>query len=366
MTSQNYYLDIDRNLSKKIFIDEIIEEYKLVNLESNGDDYIGEVSKVVCFKNFIYVLDGRQGLVLKFSSEGKYFGPIGKRGTNLGEYLSADDFDIDELGMIYVLSNANWGYVKYSSDGKFITEKRFPFAPSYISIVSPTEIGLYTAYYEEENYNLVFTDDQGMAINKLFPYPKELSNMTYSFTGNLVRNDNKILYADATSCKIHMLASKEDCIRSNSIFEINLGKYAYNCETPFQFEKFSKEIRDFDNPTSYLTKYFGIANDYLIFKYADKRTMKNALYNINNGDLFTQDNFNENLTKEVLKYSPTKGTINGKFIFSIDYEFCDYRKANIDHLFKNKSQIESEIKEVILNQNDSKNPVLIFIKFKQQ
>ncbi|MCX6227062.1 MAG: 6-bladed beta-propeller, partial [Bacteroidia bacterium] len=100
-------------------VSDYLEVVKLIPLETTKECLIGEIDKVVQFRNNIYVVDSRTYNLLWFDSSGKFLGQIGQRGKGPGEYIEMHDFLVDTINELIYLLDFRKVHI-FSTKGKWI------------------------------------------------------------------------------------------------------------------------------------------------------------------------------------------------------------------------------------------------------
>ena len=108
-------------------------------MPGNGSDYLSAVSAVVVAPNGdIYVADGHgsgtNDRIVKFSKDGKFITQWGKHGKAPGEFDTPHGIALDSAGLVYVADRANNRIQIFAPDGKFVAEWKQFGRPSDIAI----------------------------------------------------------------------------------------------------------------------------------------------------------------------------------------------------------------------------------------
>lgn len=120
--------------SKTIAIDSLdnlpereIKELRFIPLETNDDILLDNIRSIFYVNECFYMVT-RQKIVV-FDKKGKYVYYIDKKGNGPGEYTSIESVDINARGEVYVLDGTNGKVIKYSSAGtrfeEYFTEEQF-------------------------------------------------------------------------------------------------------------------------------------------------------------------------------------------------------------------------------------------------
>jgi sugar lactone lactonase YvrE len=125
-------------------------------MPGNGPDYLTAVSAVVVAPNGdIYVADGHgtgtNDRIVKFSKDGKFITEWGKHGKAPGEFDTPHGIALDSAGRVYVADRANNRIQIFEPDGKFVTAWKQFGRPSDVAIDKDDTI--YVADSESDSTN---------------------------------------------------------------------------------------------------------------------------------------------------------------------------------------------------------------------
>ena len=77
-------------------LSEIVDSIKLIRLQTEGDDVIGNARLTIIKKKYIYVADISQATLFVFDKEGKFVSKLNKRGRGPNEYLFMGPILVDD------------------------------------------------------------------------------------------------------------------------------------------------------------------------------------------------------------------------------------------------------------------------------
>ena len=95
-----------------ITLSKIASSSEIIPLETNDSILIGEIKKILCENNYIYISDGRT--LFKFNDKGYFISKINKIGTGPDEYTSITDFQICSNDKVWILSRKDKRLCNYS------------------------------------------------------------------------------------------------------------------------------------------------------------------------------------------------------------------------------------------------------------
>ncbi|AFL85273.1 hypothetical protein Belba_2731 [Belliella baltica DSM 15883] len=100
-------------------------EYLLLKEDENPDSQIGEIEKLIGFKDKIYLFDSYIGKGVQiFDRQGNFLKRIRNRGDGLGKYIEVADLQIEQ-DTIYLLAHPG-KIIKFDLEGSFIHEIKIP------------------------------------------------------------------------------------------------------------------------------------------------------------------------------------------------------------------------------------------------
>lgn len=101
------------------------ENLKVIELQDTSKEYsFMEISKLVCWKDRIYISDWKTRRIIIFGQDGQPVSVLNKRGRGSEEYLQVTDFDVDDNGGMWILDGQKDVILHYSSEGKFLSQNK--------------------------------------------------------------------------------------------------------------------------------------------------------------------------------------------------------------------------------------------------
>ncbi len=204
---------------------DFIESANYIFLDSKFP--IGKISRILFFKNNIYIHDRITDQIVVFSMKGKYLFHINQKGKGPGQYLKLNDFTIDETrNSIMIFDGYSGKILSYSiAERKFINEHKIDFRPTAFAWNSNCLYfyNPFTFNYprdEKYHYSLIKTSEEIENEKKYFkideligkfmsdPNPKgffygknlcmlnRFDNIIYSLTKDSIYARYKVLFAE--------------------------------------------------------------------------------------------------------------------------------------------------------------------------
>jgi len=90
-----------------------IEPVQRILLQTEGENELGEITKVVFIGDSIFVLDEKSRTVFLFNKNGCQLAIVNHFGAGPGEYVSVNDIDVDSNGNIYAADIVRRNIIKY-------------------------------------------------------------------------------------------------------------------------------------------------------------------------------------------------------------------------------------------------------------
>jgi hypothetical protein len=124
------------NASETSFFD-IFDSVGLVKLETTPNSIIKEVTRIIPYKNEMFILDATQNSVLRFDNNGKFLTRIQKIGNGPGEYTLLYDININPFSENLELLNPRGELLVFSRDGEFNDLLQSSISNECIEIMNP-------------------------------------------------------------------------------------------------------------------------------------------------------------------------------------------------------------------------------------
>jgi hypothetical protein len=163
--------------TKKMTISELIgKNYKLTELNENGNRLIGKINKILKRKNNYFILSD-DNRIYQFDEKGNFYSLLNKLGKGPEEYTRIEDFDVYNLnGEVYLwLANANFIKIyKFNNGWKLVDTVKFPFVVHKFKRVDDTHILLMTG---KKDKSLTLVNMQGNTIKEFLD--KEIPFLTF-------------------------------------------------------------------------------------------------------------------------------------------------------------------------------------------
>ena len=335
----------------------IIEDVQYLKLEVNESCMIGKVDKILYRNDKYYIFDKDiTKSIFVFRNDGKFLFKISKWGKGPGEYILPLDFDVDRSGNIYVYDNVRKNILRYGPDGDFPERSDLSFSFEEFVLSAKDKIIVRNLY---ENGKIIASlgdmDLKTGKIDILMPVKKgaydDLGLPRFS-SHYLFRSDNTVYYYPGFSNKV--LKIKDGKIIDAVIFNSSL----------FPPDDFVEEIKKDPDVILRNDKYITDIRD--IYENGDLLIMKiqkgflgynMIISNTTEAHLIIPELDNEDYFGENRVWGVAKSRFIG-FVFPDDVN--DKWRAKVK-----SSGLAPQDKQLLLNINNSSNPVICLIKFRK-
>ncbi len=303
--------------------DSLFKNVKYIPLETNDNCLISEISQLHIAANDIFILDGLQDNLLRFTSNGRFVNSIGRKGKGPGEYLNPSYFLVDNDNReIEIYDRRQKKIIIYNYSGKYIRN---------------INIDLYfKSFFKDNNKYWAFMANEGNAIDN----EKHLNFIKIDSTGKIVEKIFEIENYNMLLCRLaHISENVTDGVVS---FVLPLHKKIYSFDKNKIEPKYIIDFQEAEVPDKELKKLFhsrrknqkiinklmdkyalGYHNfielkEWIYFSYSYKKTkgIKFVLYNKKDNKVFniTKNPYKENSWET---FFPIKYGINNTFYSSI-------------------------------------------------
>ncbi|MFA5816161.1 MAG: 6-bladed beta-propeller [Bacteroidales bacterium] len=304
----------DRVGGTPIYLNTLLSDFKLIQLEGAVGCYIKEASRIRFLEDKIYIFDNVQNALFMFNENGNFIKQIIQRGKGPGEAIDVVDFDIDRKNKrLLVLELIKKELLVYNLDGIFQFSLKNDFQSFYFSCLDSTTYAFYIGYFDPSFHNLHLTSEKGKPKVLLFPYPKDISSMIFQQSGGITNNPEGVLYCNACSNEIYQIDNEGNTYLK---YKIDFGQNSWPEEQKFNFQEFLFTMSQLH--LDYLQNNFKENNDALIFPFQSGNRVQRAFYVKKTAVLYhIKNNLVNDVFYNVLS-SPRGVTENGSFISVLD------------------------------------------------
>lgn len=335
---------IDESARKKF--NDFVKNVRLVQLETNDNCLISDLSNIVCYNDRIYIL-GAEEQVVVFDHTGKHLFSINKKGEGGDEYVTLEDFYVDSKG-VHIYDNVRGNLLLYSHDGVF--QQKQTVLPYQDKIV-PTKDGFLGFIFspQAKEYRVSRFDNNGDVIARYLQENPNRKCITRSYHNPLINVGRDFWLIGDIEPQITVLDAE-----GVPMDTIQFDFVGYNAPEHLQKKNNLNKQRFPDTKDLESKVIFGLNSAHITGNWLSVTTMDIVF--------FMADLFYNLKTGDVLKMSDAKGSAleytNG-ICGTIGDEFI--AEIQVSSIIDTYKEIES-LKDLDLNIED--NPVLCFFSLK--
>ena len=283
LNSDANLLKIDwKHVSNVIDYSPMVEDSVLMfHLETNDSCLIGEITKLICLNNLIYIADNISKSIFVFDMSGKLRTKIHSVGSGPGEYTNISYFTVHGTDVI-LFDHYMGKFLFYDASGKFIRDKGIGNIWAEELFCMNDKLYLPNSSNTKEGFYKLFTIDLNSSdkIEKFFPFePKNnqgFGEVSYAQLGN------EALLCFFPYDELYMIKDEEISL----LYKIDFG----DRRLPKQFIEgdgtiaLRTAIRD-----NYVTGIDRIlqSNKYVFLQFGDSENNYIAIYNKETGEIHT-------------------------------------------------------------------------------
>ncbi len=319
-TLNEIYVDNIEKISTSS-IDQLFDNIKYIQLETNKDAIIGDINKIILYDNKLFASDGSR--IIVFDNKGKYLFKIEKLGRGPGEYTDITDLIISN-NTIILISRMTKKLITYDISGNFIKEYPLYYWASHMCVLSDSLLVINADYvitpenshkfhvlninsFEEvysyypiseakSNYMNITGQNNFSYVNRNPVFNESMNNTIYDITDSALIPRNLLILAN------HNPPESFYERNYNNVFELvqNFDRNSYASGTNFYLEGKESILFSFTYNKAVLLCSF------------NKKSMS---YNILEGiNITTKENETYNFKAEEILLSPQ---INGMIVSSV-------------------------------------------------
>lgn len=343
-----------------------IATYNLIYLQTSRSCVIGNVDKVIYFKNKTIIFDRRQKMLFIFNEKGNFLAKIDNIGRGPNQYIQINDFCVaEETNSIFALV-ACGGYrskvFEYDFNGVIKNSTSLPFSCKRIGFFDNNLI-FYSDFLtsNKKDFNIYFTTKNGEIISKFFPYKRRKGMWGMELDVFLTCKDQLYYYpvycdtiyrfVDSYSIEPYIVLKDKEFTNTQKLNE----QYQN-----ISFEEFIK-IQQESNYRNFLDLV--ITEKYLFFESGSDGLEEHFVYDLKNKKL---SSFKEGDYITSIFASPL--STDGNWLVNIvnPYEVHDFvsrvkNRVSAENFIKFMDN-DSLIKEVYEHSKPSDNPIIIKYK----
>lgn len=180
-------LNIPLNKSLEVVkISDISDSVTIIPLQTDTNALLGNIVRIIHLNDTVYVADNRK--VLAYDFNGKLIKCFSNYGEGPNQYIGISDIQIDENGLLWVLSRSNKCLYHYDWNGHIINKHQLSFWGAKISFMADKNYMLIYSGNEKDGQNnhqlSIMNLSNGEIVNKFFPIDDKKSIYLHVMTDN--------------------------------------------------------------------------------------------------------------------------------------------------------------------------------------
>ncbi len=337
-------------------------------LETTDESLISQIDKIEFFENKIYILDSTMGYILIFDEKGKFLSKLDKKGSANGNYITVDDFIIDQ-DILYLYDKTLGNILSYDFSGNFINKIKIEKGYSLTKLKTNKwllYLGNGSGDMNRNFSNLKLYSQESKVLKEFLPFNKHLLGRSYSVEGTksiFTEYGDNLYILPFLSENIYMYNLEKDELELK--YTINFSE---NSNIDIDENSSESEVKDFREKlnsgliASRIHSFYKI-NNMLFFQFYYNHKRHFCLFNEAKVETICVSNriFDENglFFEPVVYFSDIKNQDKILSVINGD-EFSTCR--NID---KKNNNVINTISDSIGNIEDN-NPILVWYKLKER
>lgn len=347
------------DISESLNISDFFEIHKIVKLESQSESVVGEIYNLLLVENKIFINNRDEKWLQVFDKNGKHIKKIFSLGRGPEEYLSIRDFDyFEEDGFIFN-DPALYHLHYYNTDLEFVKKERYQYRFGLFSLTSSGKYILDSKHREND-----FLDDEKelmpsiMVLNKDFTVQSALLPYHASRLGvssgwgrhdlSIVRSNAGLFYKDPDSRIIYSISDDGEVNKHFSFFETSFSGDINS----LNMTAYREVIKNSTGP-SYLSNVT-VTDRFVYYEFdAGERRLSRGVYN------------KAKRKNHMFTYKPDHA-LGGAFESIPHKGEDDFLILKLNTATAHKDTPNAMLREALIDTDDYDNPILLFLKFKDQ
>ncbi len=336
-------------------IERMFKMRNYVILETTDSSVFGRPDEIVQHKGDFYILDSRNGAVLRFGADGKFIRKYAHKGKGPGEYMWPQDIAING-DTLWILDGMGQMH-GYSLDDEYLATRKTPSARAFKILDSG--IAFHTA---SEKVNGVYSrytyiDNDGDTIQRA-PFCEHIRSHGFSFgRGSVIFSDcggMDVLAAFPLNDTLYAIDKSNGHISPLAVINFGMDR-----TVPLDAEKEeAKSILDGDVPKT----IFSVHNwgDVLMFEYSPKKAsgFTTVLVDLPSGEILYEGN--GSIGKDGVIWYPFVYSSDSKDHPMMTLLNSDYLVIQAEYSSREDNPLLHEIVDQL---DEEANPVLVFYDF---
>lgn len=337
----------------------LFKSRKIIVLETINQSFISSITRILTFKDTLFIYDEKNQKVIVFNDSGKYISTIEKRGQGPAEYVQMTDvcFDKSTKQLIFLCSVPH-KLMYFDLRGKFIKEQPLDFL---FSELKADKEYIYLKKFSTNNnlpnlYSIYVMNKKSQIITEKLPAIEEIN--TISAGGKELVSGRDILYSRRFDNKVYQLKNGE----VKPIYTLDFGKG--NLPDAMKSNQYSPN--DFTNACSSSNVIYSITNAFDTDNYLFFTTNLTFVYSLSkrtNAIKQYPSLFDSEIKIGKSNYIPVEGDNTCKI--AVEYK-VGFLKSSLNMILTHTKEIGIYKKRQDLTNllSDDANPVLFIYELK--
>lgn len=375
-TNSNTYsnvkkIEIPDKIDEPLPWDSLIDDIKIVPLETNNNCLIGEVCRISNLNEKFYIQDKHNKVLFIFDEKGKFLFKIAKNGKGNGEYLELRDFKVDLVGNIYILDYQK--IIKYSSAGEYLASiplDKYQNIEKY-DYLNPLEFAL-----GKDGDFYLYNGSMGILKSLKNQFAVYKINSKGKLTGRYIPIKRQLFQSEGFFYETRTGYNIQPILGNDTIYSINEGRFEKNYYVDYGKRKLSDEVLPVKQSGlgEYILK-LGNSSDYCMGIRKIIETEDAIAFNFwNKGVLHYVLNSKKSNKQYVGKQYSCKTIRPSNFACTYKEYLISVMETNIlkgmcneisPNDYKKMSGMDKSIIDQVKNMDNMNNPALLFIKLKK-
>lgn len=330
---------------------------QVIELETVDKSLIGVISRIIAFKNKLFIFDKPRQRLFIFDDNGKFISSIYHIGQGPGEYSQITDICFDSsMKQFIFLCSIPFKLIYYDLNGKFIREQKLDDLyfeikadKSYIYLLRSPSYN-----YKANKYSIYAMDKKTQSIEPIMEANHEISSNHVD--GNEFVSGKNLVYSRRFDNHIYKLQNG----KINTQYTIDFGKF--NLSETFKNENYG--VVEFNNICNHNNTVYGIVNSYETSHFLFFKTNHASIYSLSKKtNIINEFNacFDSKYDIGTTHFLPIEDLSDKIACIYYSTFFDNYKK---DLKEKNVKVVLKDISNLANRVNIDSNPVLFIYQFK--
>lgn len=235
-----------------------IDDFKIIQLSTNDDNLIFQISKIQYLNKKIYIHDLPGNCIYIFNDDGTFSNKLDRQGAGPGEYMQIFDFYIDEDNLL-ILDYTQQAILRYDEDLEFINKIYFKSHGSKLIAHNNSFLIYNEPSGKDPDYQFTLLSEKGDRLKEFLPRNSTNHKYIWAQANVFALNNDEKYFSPRYSDTIYSISTDSSITPE---FIVDFEKHKFPADENIN----SYDISDAEFP--YLIKSnFYIANKYLVFDY---------------------------------------------------------------------------------------------------